>query len=79
MYDAINVWPMPTSVTLCGSQTADATACLGPHVLRATATVDIASSCSAAVTPLAKEALALATAFKAPTRTYEEGAKNATS
>jgi hypothetical protein len=35
--------------------------------------VSIDSSCSAAVAPLAKEALALATAFRAPTRTYDEG------
>ena len=68
MYDAINVWPMPTSVTRCLLKS-----CLGPHTLSATAAVDIDSSCSVAVAPLAKEALTLATAFKAPTRTYDEG------
>lgn len=80
MYDAINVWPMPTSVTRCLQKS-----CLGPHTLSASATIDIDSSCSpepgaaqapgkpSAVAALALEALTLATAFKAPTRTYDEG------
>ena len=70
MYSAINVWPMPTGVTLC-SQTSD-TPCVGPHMLRDTASVEVSSACSAAVGPLVKETLTLATAFKAPTRTYDE-------
>lgn len=61
---------MPTGVTLC-SQTSG-NPCLGPHKLSETAIVDISSSCSATVAPLVKEALSLATAFKAPTRTYDE-------
>jgi hypothetical protein len=61
---------MPTSVKPC-SQTSG-NPCLGPHMLRDTAVVDMSSACSATVAPLVKEALSLATAFKAPTRTYDE-------
>eukprot|EP01052_Picozoa_sp_SAG31_P058093 SAG31_NODE_17556_length_666_cov_1.440917_1_plen_85_part_00 len=35
-YDPINVWPMPTTVALCGEAAAGVGACHGPHVLGVT-------------------------------------------
>ena len=44
-YDAVNLWPMPTTLTLCGG--VEEEACLGPHMVPRTVNISItlAASC----------------------------------
>ena len=58
-YDAINVWPMPTSVTLCGEVSMGR--CHGPHTVSPNIRVSYMGGCSPEVAPLIQEALELAT------------------
>jgi hypothetical protein len=75
-YDALNVWPMPTAVTLC-TDTSFATAggCLGPHTLSRGSSLKVLykGECAAEIAPLVAEAVSLGTEFLSPTRTYDEG------
>jgi hypothetical protein len=78
LYDAINVWPMPTNITLC--KASGLGKCLGPHaVITPTITVTVAPSCGgmdgatqAMLTALVTEAVTLGTSFKPSPRTYNE-------
>ena len=63
-YSAINIWPMPTNVTL-------PTAPLGPHIVDVKAAT-IHPSCGKEIEALAAEALQFATTFLAPVQTYAE-------
>lgn len=78
VYDAINVWPMPTTVSLCGA--AADTACAGPHLLASpNVTVTVGAGCGGAsaatqaqLQALANEAVTAGTSFKPSPRTYNE-------
>ena len=70
-YDAINVWPMPINVSLCGNTTSGLGQCLGPHTVVADVTITY-SGCSKDVAPLGTQATNLGTTFRAPLRTYDE-------
>jgi hypothetical protein len=63
-YSSINVWPMPTNVTLPSAP-------LGPHIVDVKAAT-IHPSCGKEIEALAAEALQFATTFLAPVQTYAE-------
>jgi len=63
-YAPLNVWPMPTGVTLPSPA-------LGPHVVKVAAP-NVSASCGDAIESLAGEALSLVTVYRGPAETYEE-------
>ena len=66
VYDALNLWPMPTGVTL-------PTAPLGPHSL-SSASIKVDASCGSRILPLVREAFTLKTQFMESPRTYPASA-----
>jgi len=85
-YAPVNVWPLPSSMQLCGGgggdsgDGGDSAPCAGPHAVPSTLNISISIGAGCAAAPddddllgaLAREAVQLATSFKPSPRTYDE-------